>query len=57
MPGTNLTRDEARTRGELLRIDTYAVDLDFTAGGATFDSVTEIHFGVYVSRARPRSST
>jgi aminopeptidase N len=44
VPGTNLTRDEARTRGELLRIDTYAVDLDFTAGGATFDSVTEIHF-------------
>ena len=44
MPGTNLTRDEARIRGELLRIDTYAVDLDFTAGGATFDSVTEIHF-------------
>ena len=44
VPGTNLTRDEARTRGDLLRIDTYAVDLDFTAGGATFDSVTEIHF-------------
>jgi aminopeptidase N len=44
VPGTNLTRDEARTRSELLRIDTYAVDLDFTASGATFDSVTEIRF-------------
>src|SRR5215467_6334142 len=44
MPGLNLTRDEARERAALLSIDSYRVDLDFTAGGDTFDSVTEIRF-------------
>ncbi|HEU0238878.1 MAG TPA: M1 family aminopeptidase, partial [Micromonosporaceae bacterium] len=58
MPGTNLTRAEARTRSDLLRVDEYRVDLDFTnaagpAGTATFDSVTEIRFVC----ARPGAST
>jgi aminopeptidase N len=40
----NLTRDEARTRSALLDVDAYAVDLDFTAGGDLFASITEIRF-------------
>ena len=44
MPGLNLTRDEARTRAALLSVDSYRVDLDFSGGGDTFDSVTEIRF-------------
>jgi aminopeptidase N len=44
MPGTNLTRDEARTRSDLVRVESYDVHLDFSAGGDTFDSVTTIRF-------------
>ncbi|HKE65161.1 MAG TPA: aminopeptidase N [Micromonosporaceae bacterium] len=58
MPGTNLTRAEARTRSDLLRVDDYRVDLDFTnaadpANTATFESVTEIRFAC----TRPGAST
>ena len=35
MPGTNLTRDEAQARARLLRVDSYAVDLDLTTSGAS----------------------
>jgi aminopeptidase N len=53
MPGLNLTRDEARERAALLGVDSYRVDLDFSASGDTFDSVTEIRF----SAATPGAST
>ena len=44
MPGTNLTRDEARTRTELLDIDSYDVELDLTTDDRTFGSTTTIRF-------------
>ncbi|WP_344301915.1 aminopeptidase N [Nocardioides bigeumensis] len=45
MPGTNLTRDEAATRGALLDVDSYAIDLDLTVGDKVFESTTVIRFG------------
>ena len=42
---TNLTRDEARTRAELITIDSYQVELDLTGGDTTFRSVATIEFG------------
>ena len=45
MPGTNLTRDEARTRAELLGIESYSVDLDLDPSRTTaFGSTTVIRF-------------
>jgi aminopeptidase N len=44
MPGTNLTRAEAAVRGALLRVDTYAVELDFSRPGDVFTSRTTIRF-------------
>ncbi len=45
MPGTNLTRDEARTRAALLDVDSYAVDLVLDpADAASFRSATVIRF-------------
>ncbi len=45
MPGTNLTRDEARTRADLLAIESYAVDLDLDPSRTTaFGSTTVIRF-------------
>lgn len=44
MPGTNLTREEAHTRADLLTVDSYTVDLDLTTGDKTFASTTTIHF-------------
>jgi aminopeptidase N len=55
MPGTNLTRDEARTRAALISDVSYAIELDLTtaAGGATtFASTTTLTFG-----AEPGAST
>jgi len=40
----NLTRDEARTRSELITVGSYQVELDVTGGEATFRSVTAIAF-------------
>jgi len=40
----NLTRNEARERARLLAVDSYAVDLDLTAGEQTFTSVTVASF-------------
>ncbi len=45
MPGTNLTRDEARTRADLLDVDSYTVELDLDPSrAATFGSTTVIRF-------------
>jgi aminopeptidase N len=55
MPGTNLTRDEARTRAGLISDVSYAIELDLTtaaAGAATFASTTTATFG-----AEPGAST
>src|SRR5215475_2913493 len=56
MPGTNLTRDEARRRSELVTISAYRVDLDFRFNpktADTFRSVTTIEF----TAAEPGSAT
>jgi aminopeptidase N len=54
MPGTNLTRDEARTRAELLDVESYTVDLDLNpANTTTFGSTTVIRFRC----RRPGAST
>ncbi|HVT70118.1 MAG TPA: aminopeptidase N [Trebonia sp.] len=39
---TNLTRDEARTRAELIRVEAYRVQLDLTGGDSTFRSRSRI---------------
>jgi aminopeptidase N len=44
MPGTNLTRDEARTRASLLDVTSYSIDLDLTTSDTTFGSTTTIRF-------------
>ena len=47
MPGTNLTREEARTRAELLHVDAYDIELDLGSAreGGTFRSTTVVRFG------------
>jgi aminopeptidase N len=52
MPGTNLTRDEARSRAALVTVHGYAIDLDLTTGPETFRSSTVVTFS-----AEPGSST
>ena len=44
MPGTNLTREEARSRAGLLDVESYAVDLDLTVSDKVFRSTTVIRF-------------
>ncbi|MDN5795299.1 MAG: aminopeptidase N [Intrasporangium sp.] len=44
MPGTNLTRDEATHRAELLRVERYDVRLDLTTGPDTFRTSTTVTF-------------
>ncbi len=44
MAGTNLHRDEAATRAELLEIRSYRIDLDLTTSETTFASTTTIEF-------------
>ena len=41
---TNLTRDEARTRAELINVVAYRVQLDLTGGDTTFRSMSTIEF-------------
>jgi len=54
MPGTNLTRDEARTRAELIDVESYIVDLDLSSDDThTFGSTTVIRF----SSRQPGAST
>ncbi|BBE22983.1 aminopeptidase N [Arthrobacter sp. MN05-02] len=44
MPGLNLTRDEARTRADLLIVHSYEITLDLTRGDRVFGSTTVISF-------------
>ncbi|MFI5533282.1 aminopeptidase N [Kitasatospora sp. NPDC051853] len=46
MPGTNLTREEARTRAALLHVESYDIDLDLSSAreGGTFRSTTTVRF-------------
>ena len=44
MPGTNLTREEARTRATLLDVESYTVHLDLTVSDKVFDSTTVVRF-------------
>ena len=45
MPGTNLTREEARARAEQLSVDSYTVDLDLAGPSEThFGSTTVLRF-------------
>ncbi|WP_288799140.1 aminopeptidase N [uncultured Arsenicicoccus sp.] len=45
MPGTNLTRDEARVRSQLVSDVSYDVQLDLTTGQTTFSTTTTARFG------------
>ncbi|WP_084961237.1 aminopeptidase N [Thermoactinospora rubra] len=49
----NLTRDEARERARLLKVESYAVELDLRVGEERFDSVTTVRF----TGLRPGAST
>ncbi|MGW4227456.1 aminopeptidase N [Streptomyces bauhiniae] len=53
MPGTNLTREEAQQRADLLSVDSYEIDLDLSGAqeGGTFQSVTTVRFDVAESGA------
>ncbi|WP_033212652.1 aminopeptidase N [Kitasatospora phosalacinea] len=55
MPGTNLTREEARTRAALLAVDAYEIELDLSSAraGGTFRSTTVVRF----TAAEPGAST
>ena len=44
MPGSNLTREEARARAALLEVASYQVALDLTGTGPTFPSTTRLRF-------------
>ncbi|MDT9685864.1 aminopeptidase N [Streptomyces sp. TRM76323] len=46
MPGTNLTREEARRRAALLTVDAYEIDLDLRGAqeGGTYRSTTSVRF-------------
>lgn len=44
MPGMNLTREEARERAALLRVESYDVVLDLTRGEKVFGSRTTVRF-------------
>ncbi|MGW3201173.1 aminopeptidase N [Streptomyces sp. NPDC001118] len=48
MPGTNLTREEAQQRAELLTVDSYEIALDLSGAqeGGTYRSVTTVRFDV-----------
>ncbi|WP_329350863.1 aminopeptidase N [Streptomyces sp. NBC_01261] len=48
MPGTNLTREEARQRATLLTVDSYEIDLDLSGAqeGGTYRSATTVRFEV-----------
>ncbi|MFG3258038.1 aminopeptidase N [Streptomyces sp. NPDC048172] len=46
MPGTNLTREEAQERAQLLSVDSYEIELDLSGAqeGGTYRSVTTVVF-------------
>ncbi len=41
---SNLTRDEARDRAHLIKVDSYHVELDLTSSDTTFESITTARF-------------
>ncbi|MEU0570381.1 aminopeptidase N [Nonomuraea sp. NPDC005983] len=49
----NLTRDEARERARLLKVESYTVALDLTEGDERFESITIVRF----TSAQPGAST
>src|ERR1700684_4699581 len=49
----NLTRDEARTRAELIKVRSYRVELNLTGGDTTFRSISTVAFDC----VRPGSGT
>ncbi|MGN9845330.1 aminopeptidase N [Nonomuraea sp. H19] len=49
----NLTRDEARERARLLKVESYEVALDLTEGEERFESITTVRF----TSTRPGAST
>ncbi|KNX36718.1 aminopeptidase N [Luteipulveratus halotolerans] len=51
MPGKNLTREEARTRADLLAVESYDVTLDLTTGPETFSTRSEVTFGARTAGA------
>ena len=55
MPGTNLTRDEARARAAQVCVHSYEVHIDLTSGDATFGSETLVRFAS--SETGPGSTT
>ncbi|MEU9568339.1 aminopeptidase N [Streptomyces massasporeus] len=48
MPGTNLTREEAQRRAQLLAVESYEIELDLSGAqeGGTYRSVTTVRFDV-----------
>ncbi|MEU0220515.1 aminopeptidase N [Streptomyces sp. NPDC006265] len=48
MPGTNLTREEAQHRAQLLAVESYEIELDLSGAqeGGTYRSVTTVRFDV-----------
>ncbi|GAA0926916.1 aminopeptidase N [Streptomyces thermoalcalitolerans] len=48
MPGTNLTREEAQQRAQLLTVDSYEIELDLSGAqeGGVYRSVTTVRFDV-----------
>lgn len=44
MPGVNLTRQEAQERSKILKVNSYVVDMDLTAGDETFIVKTTVNF-------------
>ncbi|WP_240138677.1 aminopeptidase N [Streptomyces sp. MUM 178J] len=54
MPGTNLTREEAQRRAELLTVDSYEIDLDLSGAQGSGDSPAEQGEGAYRSVTRVR---
>jgi aminopeptidase N len=53
LSGTNLTREEARSRAELLSVESYALELDLTTGDSHFGTRTTVRF----SCRRPGEAT
>src|SRR5690606_16142055 len=44
MPGTNLTREEAQTRAQLLAVESATINLDLTVGARVFASAPVLRF-------------
>ncbi|MGB5950985.1 MAG: aminopeptidase N [Ornithinimicrobium sp.] len=44
MPGTNLTREEAQQRSQLIEVQAYDITLDLTTGPQTFGTTTRVTF-------------